>query len=92
LAESTKHVYLVVRGSRLIDAQAVGRGVDLSLGERLLERLKPDEVPGNEILLTEVMALRTIVTARTGTLDCAPASDGSHMQRRRLRHVVHAPV
>jgi hypothetical protein len=27
----------------------------------LLERLKPDEVPSNEILLAEVMALRTIV-------------------------------
>lgn len=32
----------------------------------MLDRLKPDEVPGNEILLGEVMALRTIVINLVG--------------------------
>lgn len=51
-----------------IEAQAGKRGVNLSdwAQEVLLDRLKPDEVPGNEILLGEVMALRTIVINLAG--------------------------
>lgn len=51
-----------------IEAQAGKRGVNLSewAREALLDRLKPDEVPGNEILLGEVMALRTIVINLAG--------------------------
>ena len=47
---------------------AAERGLNLSEWARaaLLERLKPDEVPGNEILLAEVMALRTIVINLAG--------------------------
>ena len=51
-----------------IEAQAAERGVNLSewAREALLDRLKPDQVPGNEILLAEVMALRTIVINLAG--------------------------
>jgi hypothetical protein len=51
-----------------IEAQAGKRGVNLSEWARevLLDRLKPDEVPGNKILLGEVMALRTIVINLAG--------------------------
>ena len=43
--------------------QAMGRGANLGewVREARLERLKPEEVVGNETLLTKVMALRTIV-------------------------------
>lgn len=46
-----------------LEAQAAERGVNLGewVREALLDRLKPDQVPGNETLLAEVMALRTIV-------------------------------
>src|SRR5215469_17159417 len=46
-----------------MEARAFGRGVNLGewVREELLERLKPEEVVNNETLLTEVMALRTIV-------------------------------
>ena len=45
------------------EARACGSGVNLGkwVREELLERLKPEEVVGNEILLAEMMALRTIV-------------------------------
>ena len=51
-----------------IEDQAAERGVNLSewAREALLDLLKPDEVPGNEILLAEVMALRTIVINLAG--------------------------
>jgi len=46
-----------------LEAQAVGRGVNLGewVREALLERLKPEEDPGNETLLAEMVALRAIV-------------------------------
>ena len=46
-----------------LEARAIGRGVNLGewIREELPERLKPEEVVGNETLLAEVMALRTIV-------------------------------
>jgi hypothetical protein len=46
-----------------LEAQATERGVNLSewVREALLDGLKPDEAPGNETLLAEVMALRAIV-------------------------------
>jgi len=46
-----------------MEARAIGHGVNLGewVREELLERLKPDGVVDNETLLTEVMALRTIV-------------------------------
>jgi hypothetical protein len=46
-----------------LELRAAGRGVHLGewVREALLERLKPDEAAGNEPLLAEVMALRTIV-------------------------------
>ena len=46
-----------------LEARAFGSAVNLGewVREALLERLKPEEVVGNEILLNEVMALRTIV-------------------------------
>jgi len=46
-----------------LEARASASGINLGewVREGLLERLKPEEVVGNEILLTEVMALRTIV-------------------------------
>ena len=46
-----------------LEAQALSRGVNLAewVREALLDRLKPEDVVGNETLLTEVMALRTIV-------------------------------
>lgn len=46
-----------------LEARALRRGVKLGewVREELLERLKPEEVVGNDTLLTEMMALRTIV-------------------------------
>jgi len=46
-----------------MEARASGCGVNLGewVREELLERLKQGEAVGNEILLAEVMALRTIV-------------------------------
>ena len=51
-----------------IESLAAERGVNLSewVREALLDRLKPDEVPGNETMLAEVMALRTIVINLAG--------------------------
>ena len=46
-----------------LEARASAGGISLGewVREELLERLKPEEVVGGETLLTEVMALRTIV-------------------------------
>ena len=51
-----------------LEARASERGVNLSewVREALLDRLKPDEVPGNATLLAEVMPLRTIVINLAG--------------------------
>lgn len=46
-----------------LEARALSRGVNLGewVREGLLERLKPEEAVGNDTLLAELMALRTIV-------------------------------
>lgn len=46
-----------------LEARALNGGVNLGewVREELLERLKPEEVVGNDTLLAELMALRTIV-------------------------------
>lgn len=51
-----------------LEAQATERGVNLSewVREALLDRMKPNEAPGNETVLAEVMALRTIVINLAG--------------------------
>ncbi|MGB8062898.1 MAG: hypothetical protein WCF26_13455 [Candidatus Sulfotelmatobacter sp.] len=51
-----------------LEAQAAERGVNLSewVREALLDRLKPDEIPGNATLLAEVVALRTILINLAG--------------------------
>jgi hypothetical protein len=68
LRKSTVSTKVTEEEFAAIEAQAAERGVNLSEWARaaLLDRLKPDEVPGNEILLAEVMALRTIVINLAG--------------------------
>jgi hypothetical protein len=75
-----------------IEAQAVERAVNLSewAREALLDRLKPDQVPGNEILLAEVMALRTIVINLAGASGQAMSQEKiqeliDHADRERFR-------
>jgi len=75
-----------------IEAQAAERGVNLSewAREALLDRLKRDQVPGNEILLAEVMALRTIVINLAGASGQAISQEKiqgliDHADRERFR-------
>jgi hypothetical protein len=49
--------------------------------EALLDRLKPDEVPGNETPLAEVMALRTIVINLAG-------ASGQAMSQEKIQELI----
>ena len=68
-----------------LEAQAAERGVNLSewVREALLDRLKPDERPDNEILLSEVLALRTIVINLAGA-----QARGQAMSQERIQELI----